>query len=137
MMKAAREKTHSTISRALDFKKPAHRVAITGCTCAALLILRTATLPSLLNLGGACACRSTSIAISARASCRRLFAMMSFGEEDERRAVQAERTSKVAVRLGAFTRATASLMAFFECLLNVGPMSGKGGCHLREVPRSP
>ena len=37
----------------------------------------------------------------------------------------------------AFTRDTASVIAFFEYCLNVSAISGNGGFHLSVVPKSP
>jgi hypothetical protein len=87
-----------TISSALDLRWLAHRVAITGWTCALLLIFRTATRPSLLNLGGVWVHLSTSSFISRRAEASRLFWRISFGSEALRRAVHAVITSYVLVR---------------------------------------
>jgi hypothetical protein len=69
-----------------------------GWTCALLVILRTATRPSLLNLGGVWVHLSTSSLISRRAEARRLFWRISFGSDALRKAVQAVITSYVLVR---------------------------------------
>ena len=72
---------------------------MTGCTCAALWILNTATLPSLLNLGGVCVCCSTSSLISARADSSLSLLRISFGLLAFNSTSQAEITSNFAVRL--------------------------------------
>ena len=76
-----------------------HLVAMTGCTCAALWILRTAILPSLLNFGGVCVWRSTSSLISARADSSLSTLRISFGLLAFKSASHAEMTSNFAVRL--------------------------------------
>ena len=133
--------------------KLTHLVAMGPWTWAALFIRRTAILPSLLNLGGVCVCRSTSSLISARALSSLVLLRMSFGLFASSRACQAERTSNLDIRLAAphqhfimddthfnlraFISDTASFIAFLVCVLKTSVMSGKGGFHFKVLPRSP
>ena len=130
-----------------------HLVAIGPWTWAALFIRRTAILPSLLNFGGVCVCRSTSSLISARALSSLVLMRISFGLFASRRACHAERTSNLDVRLAAphqyfiledthvnlraFISDTASFIAFLVCVLKTSVISGKGGFHFKVLPRSP
>ena len=81
--------------------------------------------------------RSTSALTSARALSRAGAVRTSFGLVADERASQAAMTLNAAVLLGAFMRETTSLSVFFVCSLKVEVMSGKGGAHLRVLPRSP
>lgn len=60
-----------------------------------------------------------------------------FGVVADMIASHAASTLYAAERRGAFKRDTASLRDFFVWVLNTGDMSGKGGSHLRFVPKSP
>ena len=130
-----------------------HLVAMTPWTCASLLIRRTAIFPSLLNLGGVCVCFSTSSLISARAFSNLTLLNISFGPLALRRACHADITSNLEVRraifgqieyltrfdddIRALINATASLIAFFVCVLKTSFISGNGGFHFSVFPRSP